>query len=265
MNYIAYNANWLLSVYQDTNSKWTLYAIISHEVGHYVHAHDRRSVGSNHKIELVADEYAGEILAKMGAPLLEVLAAYRSDKIGDHRGDDTHPPMNERLEAVEKGWRNFRGTKLPTGVSSRGGEKSGGKRDPSKDEGAFGDNIYEFWYVSFSYDSNGKGTPGNQENKLYAVMQKPRIGERYVWRGQSWKVYAIAGSRVWLASLDPSNDEGAFGHNIYEFWYVSDADKVNERYTVKQKPQIGEHYVWRNQNWKVYAVTGSRVWLTKIS
>jgi hypothetical protein len=86
-----------------------------------------------------------------------------------------------------------------------------------------------------------------------------------VWREQSWKVYAVAGSRAWLASLDPSKDEGAFGHNIYEFWYVSDTNNVNERYTVKQKPRIGERYVWRNQSWKIYAITGSRVWLTKIS
>jgi len=275
MNYIAYNANWLLDVYQDTNSKWTLYAIIAHEVGHYALAHDRRSIGSNHKIELAADEYAGEVLAKMGASLPDALAAYRSDKIGDHQGDDTHPPINKRLEAVEKGWRNVKGTQASTEESSGADKNSGKELDPSKDESAFGPNIYEFCYVTFSYDSSGQGTVQSQENERYKVTTKPQINERYVWQGKNWRVYTITGSHVWLCNLDPSREEGAFGDNIYEFWYVTftyDSNgqgtvrsQENKLYTVTQKPQINVRYVWQGQTWKVYTITGSRVWLCNLN
>jgi len=119
MNYIAYNRDWLLSVYNDTNGKWALYAIIAHEVGHYVLAHDRRSSGSNPRIELEADEYAGEILAKMRASLEEAQAAYRWG--ADHDETDTHPPLHKRLEAVERGWRKIRGGNDSAGGASETG------------------------------------------------------------------------------------------------------------------------------------------------
>lgn len=273
-NYIAYSANWLLAVYADTNSKWTLYAIIAHEVGHYALAHDRKAIGSIPKIELDADEYAGEVLAKMGASLPEALGAYRSDKIGDHRGDDSHPPINQRLARVEKGWRQVKGTP-PSGDESSGSDNSSGKElDPSKDEGAFGAGIYEFWYVTFTYDADGQGTVQTRENERYKVTAKPRINERYTWHGQTWKVYTITGSRVWLSNLDPAREEGAFGDDIFEFWYVTftfDANgngtvqsRENHQHKVTAKPQVNERYTWQGQTWRVYTLTGSRVWLSNL-
>ncbi|HEX8378754.1 MAG TPA: M48 family metalloprotease, partial [Pedobacter sp.] len=62
VNYIAYNGRWLEALYEETKSRWALYAIIAHEIGHYVKAHNLTSLGSDPKIELEADEYAGEIL-----------------------------------------------------------------------------------------------------------------------------------------------------------------------------------------------------------
>ena len=275
MNYIAYNANWLLAVYKDTNSKWTLYAIIAHELGHYARAHDRISIGSNPKIELAADEYAGEVLAKMRASLQDALAAFHSDKIGDHRGDDSHPSLRKRLEAVEKGWRKVKGTE-ESGEGSSGADKSSNNElDPSKDEGAFGPGIYEFWYVTFTYDANGQATVQNRENQRHTVTAKPQINERYVWGGKTWKVYTITGSRVWLSNLDPSKDEGAFGDGMFEFWYVTFTydgkggstvqSRENVLYKVTTKPQINDRFIWQGQTWKVYTITGSRVWLSNLN
>jgi hypothetical protein len=107
VNYIAYNGDWVETLYAETNNPWVLYAIIAHEIGHYVKAHDRTSLGSNPKIELEADEYAGEILAKMGACLQDAEAAYRSKIMGKNQASHTHPPINERLEAVKRGWERF--------------------------------------------------------------------------------------------------------------------------------------------------------------
>lgn len=102
VNYIAYRAEWLLRLHNDTRNKWAVYAVIAHEIGHYALGHDRNSVGSNHKIELEADEYAGEVLAKMNVSLEDAQAAFRSRLMNPT--DETHPPINQRLMAVKKGW-----------------------------------------------------------------------------------------------------------------------------------------------------------------
>jgi hypothetical protein len=106
VNYIAYNADWLKALDRDANNKWAIYAIIAHEIGHYVLAHDRTAVGSDPAIELQADEYAGEILAKMDACLSDAQAAFNSRIMQRQRGD-SHPPIAQRLAAVERGWSKF--------------------------------------------------------------------------------------------------------------------------------------------------------------
>lgn len=110
VNYIAYNADWLLNLHNNASGGWALYTIIAHEIGHYILAHDRRSAGSTPKVELEADEYAGEVLAKMGATLNEAQSAYRSDKMQGRSIGGTHPPPDQRLKAVERGWSKIRGS-----------------------------------------------------------------------------------------------------------------------------------------------------------
>ena len=102
VNYIAYNAKWVISLYKETHSLWVLYALMAHEIGHYVKGHALTAVGSNPKVELEADEYAGEILAKMGARLDDAQAAFKSEKMRSE--GHSHPQIDQRLAAVEKGW-----------------------------------------------------------------------------------------------------------------------------------------------------------------
>ena len=104
-NYIVYNSDWIRSLYNETKNRWVLYAVMAHEIGHYVRGHQHTRVGSNPDIEIEADEYAGEVLAKMGASLDDAQAAFRSDKMRSETATHTHPPVNERLLAVESGWR----------------------------------------------------------------------------------------------------------------------------------------------------------------
>jgi len=108
VNYIVYNAAWVKALYEETNNMWVLYAVIAHEVGHYVRNHDRTATGSNINIELEADEYAGEVLAKMGASLEDAQAAFKSEKMQSH--SHTHPPLDQRLSAVRQGWLRGAGT-----------------------------------------------------------------------------------------------------------------------------------------------------------
>jgi hypothetical protein len=101
-NYIVYNADWVRELYNETNNLWAIYFVMAHEIGHYVLGHQHTQLGSNPKIELEADEYAGEVLAKMKATLKEAQAALRSDAMKPK--SHTHPPIDERLNAVGTGW-----------------------------------------------------------------------------------------------------------------------------------------------------------------
>lgn len=116
VNYIAYNAAWVKALYRDTDTQWALYGVIAHEVGHYVLNHDRVGVKSDPKTELAADEYAGGVLAKMCASLSEAQSAYNS-KIMEEQPGDTHPPITQRLAAVERGWKSSRTACSGTGTS----------------------------------------------------------------------------------------------------------------------------------------------------
>lgn len=106
-HYIAYSPTWLQSIYDETKNAWVLYAVIAHEVGHYALNHDRKSLGSNPKLELEADEYAGTILAQMNASLGDAQAAYHSN-VMTPPPSRTHPPVADRLAAVQRGWEKSR-------------------------------------------------------------------------------------------------------------------------------------------------------------
>jgi hypothetical protein len=116
-NFIAYSPTWLQKVYDETQNRWALYAVIVHEIGHYVLNHDRMSVGSEPHLELAADQYAGETLARMGASPADAQAAYHSSimrSVVSH----THPPIEQRVAAVERGWRRVAATRPGVGSPS---------------------------------------------------------------------------------------------------------------------------------------------------
>lgn len=110
-NYIVYNADWIRSLYNETENRWVLYGVMAHEIGHYVRGHQHTAVGSdtewesNWKIESEADEYAGEVLARMGASLEDAQLAFKSEKMRSETPTHTHPPTSQRLKSVEAGWR----------------------------------------------------------------------------------------------------------------------------------------------------------------
>jgi hypothetical protein len=105
-NYIVYNGDWVRALYDETDNLWVVYGVMAHEMGHYALAHDRTALQSDPAIELQADQYAGEVLAKMGASLENAQAAFRSDKMRPF--GHTHPPINQRLNAVKVGWSKVR-------------------------------------------------------------------------------------------------------------------------------------------------------------
>lgn len=123
MNFIAFSADWLQRLYDETATKWALYGVVAHEIAHFVKAHDRTRVGSDPVIELEADRYAGEVLGRMGASFSQARAAYDSDLLRKVHGE-THPPIEDRIAAVRQGWlkgKDIRSQLAETSTSSASG------------------------------------------------------------------------------------------------------------------------------------------------
>ncbi|WP_152466775.1 hypothetical protein [Sulfitobacter sp. THAF37] len=104
--YLAFNPVWMRTYRDRPDSKWQLYAVMAHEVGHHLQGHTITAGGSRPPTELEADEYAGFTLAALGATLDETQALWKG--FGE-RGSATHPPRHQRLAAVQRGWERRRG------------------------------------------------------------------------------------------------------------------------------------------------------------
>jgi hypothetical protein len=104
--YLAFNPIWMGTYRDKPESKWQLYAVMAHEVGHHLQGHTIMAGGSRPPIELKADEYAGFTLAALGASLDQSLALWRG--FGE-QGSATHPPRHQRLAAVQRGWERRNG------------------------------------------------------------------------------------------------------------------------------------------------------------
>ena len=104
VRYIFYNEKFMKQVTTYTNN-WSNLAIIAHEVGHHINGHTiiHSSLEENKKMELEADEFAGFVMAKLGASLKH---ATSFTKILPEYDDtyESHPTRSKRLDAVEKGY-----------------------------------------------------------------------------------------------------------------------------------------------------------------
>ena len=102
--YILYNPAFIITINDLTKDKWAVMALLAHEVGHHLNGHTIRKGGSTPELELQADEFAGFILHRLGATLLQsqnVMYYIAKDK-----NSRTHPAKAFRLSAIEKGWNN---------------------------------------------------------------------------------------------------------------------------------------------------------------
>lgn len=97
---ILYNPNWLGKLKASTTN-WSDWMVLAHEVGHHVAFHMDPSF-PNHDAELQADYFAGFILHKLGAPLVDVQLAMAM--VATDRGSDTHPAKALRVAEIKNGW-----------------------------------------------------------------------------------------------------------------------------------------------------------------
>lgn len=108
--YLAFNPIWMATYRDKPDSKWQLYAVMAHEVGHHLQGHTITAGGSRPPTELEADEYAGFTLAALGATLGQTQALWKT--FGE-AGSATHPPRYQRLQAVQRGWERRKGSSAP--------------------------------------------------------------------------------------------------------------------------------------------------------
>lgn len=115
--YILYDSNFF-KMLEELSNDWSSLFILSHEVGHHINGHTRDFLISNmlddislderRKEELEADEFAGFILANLGAKYQDIEELI--DVIGV-KGDDsysTHPNKDKRLLSAKRGFDRFK-------------------------------------------------------------------------------------------------------------------------------------------------------------
>jgi hypothetical protein len=99
---ILYNPafiNWINSL---TRDKWAVMALLAHEVGHHLNGHTILKTGSKPELELEADQFAGFVLHKLGASLVQAQEVMKY--IAKTETSKTHPGRNLRMEAIQAGW-----------------------------------------------------------------------------------------------------------------------------------------------------------------
>ena len=114
IRYILYDKEFMQLINSRTND-WASLAILAHEVGHHINGHsldillmaadvvETKSLENKRKQELEADEFAGFVLAKLGADLNSALSFTNifTDKDDTY---STHPSKSKRVNAVRKGF-----------------------------------------------------------------------------------------------------------------------------------------------------------------
>ncbi len=110
---IFYNALFMQKLRQRTADDWSLVSILAHEVGHHLAFHTEID-GRWHEFELEADYFSGFVLRRLGATLDQANAAMRA--IGPKQASQTHPGLDQRLQAITIGWTDGGAQGAPRGL-----------------------------------------------------------------------------------------------------------------------------------------------------
>jgi hypothetical protein len=114
--YILYDRDFMNSLSAGSNKYWSNMFILAHEVGHHINGHsldiilyatdviDPKSLIEKRKQELEADEFAGFVLAKLGASLAQTSQVLLNLPMISNENTSTHPSTSKRVIAVRKGF-----------------------------------------------------------------------------------------------------------------------------------------------------------------
>jgi hypothetical protein len=114
VRYILYDPEFMSMLSRNT-SNWTNLFILAHEVGHHVNGHsldyflyagdivDAPELEKKRQQELEADEFAGFVLAKLGATLSQTTSSI-SNLSNEDDTYSTHPKRDKRVASIRKGF-----------------------------------------------------------------------------------------------------------------------------------------------------------------
>ena len=207
IRYILYDKAFMKLINSRTND-WASLAILAHEVGHHINGHtldltmyaggvvEAKSLAVKRKQELEADEFAGFILARLGATSDEALAF---TEVFQEKDDtyDTHPSKSKRVASVTKGY-----TKATTDYNYSAINKA-----------------EEFFY---------KGVVSEKSNKLYeafgfytkSIKLNTSISEAYNQRAKLYMslfedIPAAIQDITKAIELDPINEDYYFNRSLF--------------------------------------------------
>lgn len=100
--FIVYDAAFMQTIEEETETDWSAISIMAHEIGHHLQGHTIDGRGGQPLKEIEADKFSGFVLHQLGASLEESLVAVRA--LGNERATSTHPAKPARIEAIRKGW-----------------------------------------------------------------------------------------------------------------------------------------------------------------
>lgn len=131
--YIIYDKKFMSLISSRTND-WSNLTILAHEVGHHLNGHsidlsmakivEPKSLAEKRKQELEADEFAGFIMAKLGAPLSSVLSSISLITTDDDDTYSTHPKRSKRLQRLSVGFNKGNKVKLSSSISNNNSNKT---------------------------------------------------------------------------------------------------------------------------------------------
>ncbi len=105
---LGYNPQWLKAY--ELTSRWTMYGLLAHEIGHHLQGHTLLEGGSKPPTELEADRFAGFVLGKLGATEADAVSLWLT--LPDS-ASASHPGKSERVAVVKEGWRKATGAAAP--------------------------------------------------------------------------------------------------------------------------------------------------------
>ena len=116
IRYILYDREFMKSINYGNN--WGNIFVLAHEVGHHINGHsldlvlyaadavEPQTLAQSRQDELEADEFAGFVLAKLGADISEANKVISGISSNNDDSYSSHPSRNKRLNAVSKGYNN---------------------------------------------------------------------------------------------------------------------------------------------------------------
>jgi PAN domain len=107
---LSFNQRYMDIIRARAGNDWSMLGIAAHEVGHLALLHLERPI-KPYQAELEADYYAGFTLSKMGAGYDETVSSLRV--MPEAGGTLTHPPREERIKAMGRGWNDAQGNVVP--------------------------------------------------------------------------------------------------------------------------------------------------------